>query len=57
MKEQIAHIVNSLEPITLSEMDGVSLMKRTDTKFVIHEKDLIEVLSHIKDEYKVLQIN
>lgn len=38
-------------------MDSVSLMKRTDTKFVIHEKQLIEVLETIKDQYKVLQIN
>lgn len=38
-------------------MDSVSLMKRTDTKFVIHEKKLIEVLETIKDQYKVLQIN
>lgn len=57
MKEQIAQIVNSLESITLSEMDGVSLMKRTDTKFVIHERVLIEVLKSIKNQYRVLQIN
>ena len=57
MEKQITQIVNSLEPISLNEMDGVSLMKRTDTKFVIHEKHLIEVLESIKDQYKVLQIN
>ena len=57
MTQQIAHIVNNLEPISLSEMDGVSLMKRTDTKFVIHEKHLIEILDQIKSQYKVLQIN
>ena len=57
MKNQIAHIVNNLEPITLGEMDGVSLMKRTDTKFVIHEKDLISVLESIQDQYKILEIN
>ncbi len=57
MKEQIEHIVQSLKPITLNEMDSVSLMKRTDTKFVIHQKDLIEILKRVKNEYKVLQIN
>ena len=57
MIEQITNIVNNLDPITLGEMDGVSLMKRTDTKFVIHEKDLIEVLRSIQNNYKVLQIN
>ncbi len=38
-------------------MDGVSLMKRTDTKFVIHQKQLIDVLETIKDQYRVLEIN
>jgi len=57
MEQQIAHIVNNLDPITLGEMDGVSLMKRTDTKFVIHQKQLIEVLETIKDQYRVLEIN
>ena len=57
MEQQIAHIVNNLDPITLREMDGVSLMKRTDTKFVIHQKNLIEVLETIKNQYRVLEIN
>ncbi|WP_111707316.1 polyphosphate polymerase domain-containing protein [Lutibacter citreus] len=57
MKQQIEHIVKAIEPISLKEMDGVSLMKRTDTKFVIHEKHLVEVLESIKDQYRVLEIN
>lgn len=57
MKQQIAHIVHNLDPITLNEMDGVSLMKRTDTKFVIHQKQLIEVLKSVTDKYRVLEIN
>ncbi|RXP64516.1 polyphosphate polymerase domain-containing protein [Lutibacter sp. HS1-25] len=57
MKQQIAHIVNNLDLISLSEMEAVSLMKRTDTKFVIHQKQLIDVLESIKNQYKVLEIN
>ena len=57
MKQQIAHIVNNLDPITLNEMDGVSLMKRTDTKFIVHQQQLIEVLKSITSNYKVLEIN
>ena len=57
MKKQLSHIINSLESISLKEMDSVSLMKRTDTKFVIHEKQLIDVLETIKNQYKVLKIN
>lgn len=37
MNQRIPDIVKSLTSISLTEMDDVSLMKRTDTKFVIHE--------------------
>ncbi|WP_372756625.1 polyphosphate polymerase domain-containing protein [Mariniflexile sp.] len=57
MKTNIVQIIEGLSPISLQEMDGVSLMKRTDTKFVIHENQLLSVLEIIKNEYKVLQIN
>ena len=57
MEQQIEQVVNNLDPISLSEMDGVSLMKRTDTKFVIHQKQLIEVLKSVTDKYRVLEIN
>lgn len=57
MSNKIAHIVKELKPISLSEMDSVSLMKRTDTKFVIHERDLIAVLESIQDQYRVLEID
>jgi len=55
--QQTADIINAFETISLKEMENVSLMKRTDTKFVIHEKHLIEVLESIKDQYRVLEIN
>ena len=57
MKQQVENIVNNLDPISLSEMDGVSLMKRTDTKFIIHRNKLIEVLEIIQNQYKILEIN
>lgn len=57
MREQLEHIINSFQAISLEEMDSVSLMKRTDTKFVIHEKDLCKILKKVKKQYKVLQIN
>lgn len=57
MSNKIAHIIEDLKPISLSEMDSVSLMKRTDTKFIIHERDLIAVLENIQDQYRVLEID
>ena len=57
MREQLEHIINSFQAISLEEMDSVSLMKRTDTKFVIHEKDLISVLKQVQNQYRILEIN
>ncbi|WP_445956435.1 polyphosphate polymerase domain-containing protein [Yeosuana sp.] len=48
--------IQNFSPISLEEMDNVKLMKRTDTKFVIHEKDLVSVLKSIEDEYRVVEI-
>lgn len=57
MVSDIQFQVNKFSAISLSEMNSVSLMKRTDTKFVINNKQLIAVLETIKEEYKVLEIN
>ena len=45
------------EPISLAEMDNVKLMKRMDTKFVIHADLLPDLLQSISKDYKVLEIN
>jgi hypothetical protein len=57
MKQNIPDIVERLTSISLAEMNGVSLMKRTDTKFVIHKDQLMAVLEAIKNQYRVLEIN
>jgi len=43
---------NKMEPITLKEMDGIRLMNRVDTKFLIREDLLSELLEQIKDDYR-----
>lgn len=49
-------ILNTFEPITLKEMDGVKLMNRTDTKFTFHVSQLSSLLAHLKEDYKCLSI-
>lgn len=49
--------IQNFYPISLEEMDDVKLMKRTDTKFVIHEKDLVSVLKSVEENYSVVEIN
>lgn len=57
MINTIEPIINQFSSISLKEMNSVSLMKRTDTKFVINKSQLEIVLGSIKNNYKVLEID
>ncbi len=49
--------LSSFDKISLDEMNGVSLMKRVDTKFILSESQLLKVFSKIQKDYKVLEID
>lgn len=52
-------IKNTLIPfnkVTLSDLDKVKLMNRTDQKYCLHITKLPDVLHRIKDEYSLLEI-
>lgn len=51
------HILETLEPITLEEMNDVKLLDRTDTKFTFHLKMLPEILAMASAHYRVLTID
>jgi len=57
MKNGTQEIINSISGISLKEMNSVSLMKRTDTKFIIHESQLETILRKIKHNYQILEID
>ncbi|PCJ64797.1 MAG: VTC domain-containing protein [Bacteroidetes bacterium] len=44
------------DPISLDEMKDVSLMKRTDTKFLVTRSSISDILINVKTDYKILQI-
>ena len=46
----------SFDKTTLDEMNGVSLMKRVDTKFILTESQLLDVLPKLYGDYKILEI-
>jgi hypothetical protein len=50
-------IIHSFDPISLSEMDGVKLLNRIDTKYVLSVPVLNEVLQNIANQYFALEIN
>jgi len=43
-------------PISLEEMNHVKLLDRIDTKFIIHEDELVRYLAEISDKYSLLVI-
>lgn len=54
---QLSEILNSYPPISLQEMDGVRLMNRMDTKFLLNTTDLLDILNKMTSEYRVLEVD
>ncbi|HEY9125392.1 MAG TPA: polyphosphate polymerase domain-containing protein [Bacteroidales bacterium] len=54
---EIDTVLNTYKPISLSEMDSVKLMSRTDTKFIFNSAMICQILEMAKSYYKVLEIN
>ena len=49
--------LDAMDPISLEEMDGITLMNRIDTKYVTDEATLLEVLSDAaRGGYRVLEV-
>ncbi len=55
--EIIVPVLQTFRPITLSEMDNVTLLNRMDTKYVFEVEKLPSFLEKIKDGYRVLEAN
>lgn len=56
MVADIAHIVQTIKPISLDEMDSVKLLNRTDTKYVFDIRKLPAILTDIRESYAVLHV-
>jgi hypothetical protein len=55
--DNIQQLLDEFTSITLQEMDGVKLMDRTDTKFVLHLDQLLKVLPELKQYYRALEVS
>lgn len=53
---RLAALLQRFEPIRLEEMDGVALMDRTDTKYLLAYPDLLKALEALRGDYRVLDI-
>lgn len=52
----LARLLSRFEPISLAEMDGVALMNRTDTKYVLSINQLYSALNALSPYYRTLDI-
>jgi hypothetical protein len=57
MKQETRKIVEAFWPISLMDMDQVSLMKRSDIKFILPKKQVLEILNSVLNDYRVLEVN
>lgn len=55
--ETVSQYVGNIEPISLKEMDSVTLMDRTDMKFMLPFRLMEPILSEIGSHYRILTIN
>lgn len=56
MTENVSEILKDFTPISLKEMDGVKLMNRTDTKYLVSFDQFEEILLELSNDYRVLEI-
>lgn len=54
---RIANMLARFDPISLSEMESVALLDRTDTKYVMGVSQLYRALTQIMAQYRVLEVN
>jgi hypothetical protein len=55
--ETIQDILQTFAPISLKEIEGVALMNRTDTKYILSKSQLSDILDAVKLHYRILEIN
>ena len=50
-------LLNAFSPITLEEMKAIRLMNRTDTKYVVTNDILMEILQATVRDYRLQEVN
>jgi len=54
--EAAENILKTYALINLGEMESVALLRRVDTKYVLHTQQLFQALDNLKDQYRALEI-
>lgn len=53
---ELIQSLENFDPITLEEMDGVKLLNRTDTKYLLSREQFEEILRELPKQYRVLVV-
>lgn len=56
-KQNCESVLDEFDTLSLSEIKGAKLMKRTDTKYVFPESSLLSILSDLKKDYGILEVD
>ncbi len=54
---KLKELLSTFDPITLKEMDNVSLLDRLDTKYVFSQDTLLKALEQMKEHYRLLEVD
>ena len=49
-------ILAGYTPIDLAEMDAVALLRRVDTKYILHSQQLFQALTALSNRYRILDV-
>ena len=55
--DNVLKILQGFQPITLEQMDSVALLDRHDTKYILHLRDVVDMLPFLMSDYAVLEVN
>lgn len=54
-RRELAGLLNSFSPIALADMNRASLLKREDTKFLLNQDVLLDILAGLQGTYRLFQ--
>jgi len=57
VKDPFMQLISSFNSISLAEMDAVQLMNRVDTKYIINNSQLFELLEKALKHYRIVEID
>lgn len=56
-RDQIVETIEAMHAISLQEIKILALLDRLDVKFIMHDRQLAQILGRVRDHYRVLEIN